>query len=316
MVPGPEYLLINHLPNWRGSAAELMPGMSIRRLNKAEQSALQSPETMAHLHPATLNAAADYWLAYNFDNPHAVSNVRHRRRQEAAFKLIRQALYAIEILHPADAANALLLFQSGAGGMKFQCAEHGQPFLGSEWSRRCPVARNFAAQLPDLLKRVQEVFRLPQLRLQIPVWLFEQGLGAPDPHIRILLWATGLDSLTRASGQNVFRDRLCDLLGGQTSIFPADTEGRRPAYSVDQVAGHLYELRNEMAHGLPFHEMFRKRRGFLDAAGEPVAPEFARYRYDWVLQECALFLLSKTLCEVLLRNLEFDIHLMEWRGQD
>jgi hypothetical protein len=68
------------------------------------------------------------------------------------------------------------------------------------------------------------------------------------------------------------------------------------------VAGDLYLLRNEVAHGLPFHEKFRKTRGFLAADGKPISPDFAHYRYDQVLEECAVFLLCKTLRELFLRD--------------
>jgi hypothetical protein len=139
-------------------------------------------------------------------------------------------------------------------------------------------------------------------------------MAAPDQHIRILLCATGLDSLTKASGQTVFKERLCDLLGAETLIFPPDAAGRQPGYRVGDVAGHLYQLRNEMAHGLPFQAIFHKRPGFLDAGGQPLAPEFARYRYDKVLEECAVFLLCRVLREVLISRLVFDVHMMEWRG--
>ena len=68
------------------------------------------------------------------------------------------------------------------------------------------------------------------------------------------------------------------------------------------VAEDLYQLRNEMAHGLPFHEKFRKTRGFLGDDGLPIAEEFADYRYDPVLEECAIFLLCKALREILVND--------------
>lgn len=195
-------------------------------------------------------------------------------------------------------------------------SERRQAFLPTEWGKRCCVPDSFPEDARTLTERMLEVFYKPDIRLQIPVWLLEQGMAAPDQHIRILLCATGLDSLTKASGQNVFKERLCDLLGGDSLIFPADAEGRQPRYRVSEVSGHLYQLRNEMAHGLPFSAIFHKRQGFQDANGEPLAPEFARYRYDKVLEECAVFLLCRTLREVLLSGLIFDIHMMQWRGKD
>jgi len=166
-----------------------------------------------------------------------------------------------------------------------------------------------------MLERIHDAFQKPTLRLQIPVWLLEQGLIAPDRHIRILLWATGLDGLTRSGGTVAFGERLCSLLGADTEIFPPCGAERKPGYQVGGVVVDLYELRNEMAHGLPFHEKFRKTRGFLSNDGQPVSDEFAAYRYDQVLEECAAFLLCKALREVFLRNRVFDIHSMCWSEQ-
>jgi hypothetical protein len=68
-----------------------------------------------------------------------------------------------------------------------------------------------------------------------------------------------------------------------------------------------------MAHGLPFQAIFHKKVGFLSSAGEPLAPEFARYRYDKVLEECSVFLLCAALRAVLSSRLVFDVHMMQWR---
>jgi hypothetical protein len=57
-----------------------------------------------------------------------------------------------------------------------------------------------------------------------------------------------------------------------------------------------------MAHGLPFHEKFRKTRGFLADEGQPISEDFANYRYDQVLEECAAFLLCRALKEILMRS--------------
>ena len=51
-----------------------------------------------------------YWLCYEFENGHPPDNVRYRRRQDAAFKLMLHAMYAIQILAPVGAPNLLLLY--------------------------------------------------------------------------------------------------------------------------------------------------------------------------------------------------------------
>jgi hypothetical protein len=222
-------------------------------------------------------------------------------------------MYAVQILCPCGAPSLYLLYKRTADNWSLEATDRRQPILPTEWGRRAMVPAAFASEAPTLVQRVLDAFYKPVLPLQIPIWLLEQGLAAPDQHIRILLCATGLDSLTKASGQSIFKERLCDLLGGDTLIFPADAEGRQPRYRAGEVLGHLYQLRNEMAHGLPFQAIFHKRQGFLELGGDPVAPEYAKYRYDKVLEECAIFLLCRTLREVLLSRLVFDVHMMQWR---
>lgn len=298
----PSFLLVSPLPNWSGSEAELLPGLGIRRLNHAERRAVDKGEQDG------------FWLCHEFDNPHPPETGRHKKRREAAFRLMLHAVYAIQVLIPCGASGAFLLYRRSEEGWIWEATEHRQPFLPTEWGKRGCVPATFAAEAPAMLERVLEAFHKPVQRLQIPIWLLEQGMAAPDQHIRILLCATGLDSLTKASGQTVFKERLCELLGADTLIFPPDAAGRQPRYRVGEIAGHLYQLRNEMAHGLPFQAIFHKKPGFLDVAGEPLAEAFAKYRYDKVLEECAVFLLCRTLREVLMSRLAFDIHMMEWRG--
>jgi hypothetical protein len=307
-VPSPYYavqassfLLLTPLPDWRGAAQPISPGLAIRPLDAAERTAIEFSDALLLHHSIDPPARAAQWICYEFENPHAAGDVRYRRRQEAAFKFLHHALYAVQILAPIGAPNLALLYQRCEDGLTLGSAQHRPPYRGSVWARLCDVPPSFASDVPVILERVREVFQKPVLRLQIPVWLLEQGLVAPDRHIRLLLWATGLDGVTRAGGVAAFAERLCALIGGDSEIFPPCASLPRPCYRVADVVEHLYLLRTEMAHGLPFHEQFRKTRGFLATNGQAVSPEFAAYRYDAVLEECSVFLLCKALREALLR---------------
>ncbi len=295
------FLLVTALPHWNGGDADLAPDLSIRCLSDGERAAIEGGDTSSR------------WICYRYDNPHPDESAKQRKCRETAFKRMQCAVYAVQVLAPCGATSVFQLYRETADGWTWEATERRQPLLPTEWSRRCIVPAAFAAEAPALMERVTEAFYKPVIGLQIPIWLLEQGIAAPDQHIRILLCATGLDSLTKASGQTVFKERLGALLGAETLVFPPDPAGCQPRYRVVEVAGHLYQLRNEMAHGLPFQAIFHKKQGFLDADGQPIAPEFARYRYDKVLEECAVFLLCRALREVLLTRLLFDVHMMEWR---
>jgi hypothetical protein len=296
----PSYLLLSALPNWKGGDVRLSADVAIRTLKDGERPVVDAGD------------ADGYWLCHEYDNPHPEELARHKKRRETAFKLMVYSTYAVQALVPCGGTGTFLLFRWSNEGW-IQCGvERRQQMLPTEWGTKCAVPAQFASDAPAMLERVLEAFYKPVLRLQIPLWMMEQGLAAPDQHIRILLCATGLSSLTKASGQAVFKERLCSLLGANTLILPPDCSGRQPGYRVEEVAGHLYQLRNELAHGLPFGAIFHKKTGFLDCSGQPVAEELARHRYDKVLEECAVFLMCRAMREVLLSRLVFDVGRMEW----
>jgi hypothetical protein len=309
------FLMLTPLPNWKGPEEPITAGIAIRGLHPPERASLESSDALLHHHDIGEQARGGYWLCYDFENDYPPDNVRHRRRQDAAFKLMLHAMYSAQILAPVGSTNLLLLYRRTDDGLVLDSTQRRQAFIETVWSRLCPVPASFRDDVPLVLERLRQAFQQPILRLQIPIWLLEQGMGAPDRHIRILLWATGLDAITRSGGTTAFCERLCQLLGADAQIFPASTTGLMPKYKVIDVAADLYQLRSEMAHGLPFHEKFRKKRGFVIDGDQSISPDFADYRYDQVLEECAGFLLCKALRQVLLRNCMFDVHANCWRDQ-
>ena len=310
------FLLLTPLPNWKGAAQKITEEISIRRLLPPERVVLESSHSLLQHHEIGESARDAYWICYPFENNHPSDNVRYRRRQDAAFKLMLHVMYSVQILAPIGAANLLLLYERTRDGLILDSTQRRQAFIATVWARLCEVPASFQDEIPVVLSRLREAFQKPTLRLQIPVWLLEQGLSAPDRHIRILLWATGLDGITRSGGIAAFSERLCQLLGAGTLIFPPSETNRRPKYRVADVVEDLYQLRNQMAHGLPFDERFRKTRGFLAADDQPISDEFANYRYDHVLEECAAFLLCNALREIFLRDRVFDVQTMCWSSPE
>jgi hypothetical protein len=294
------FLLLTALPNWRGADVDLGSEVRIRKLNDAERAAVSACE------------AEGFWICHAFENPYSPELARHKKRTDTAFKLMLYASYAVQALAPCGSTGIFQLFHSEGDNWIADALERRLQMLPTGWAVRCALPSDAMQEAPAVFERVLEAFYKPILPLQIPLWMMEQGLAAPDQHIRILLCATGLSSLTKASGQAAFRERLCTLLGGDCLIFPPDCEGRQPRYRVDEIAGHLYQLRNELAHGLPFGAIFHKKTGFLSCCGDPLLPEMARYRYDKVLEECAVFLMCRALRAVLQSRLVFDVGRDEW----
>jgi len=290
-------LLLTPLPHWRGDSVNLAPDLCLRPLTAVERAAVDASDAVLLHHDIDAAARDAHWLCHEFAGAPASEAVAHHRRRESAFKRMWNALYAIQIAVPIGAPNLFLLYQKTADGdLTLDTTRHRPPLHGTIWARLCDPP---FAELPPLLSRIDEVFHAPMLRVQIPIWLLEQGLTAPDRHIRLLLWATGLDGITRSAGMNIFAERLCELLGADTRVFPACTAMPAPKYTVSNVAGDLYLLRNQMAHGLPFDPKFRTKNGFRCEDDRPVCPEFAHWRYDQVLEECSAFLLCRALQAIL-----------------
>jgi hypothetical protein len=108
-----------------------------------------------------------------------------------------------------------------------------------------------------------------------------------------------------ANGAVQFRDRLSNLLGGDSFVLPPDRLYRlQPKYRVDDVLADLYELRSEIAHGRAISPKFREITGIVaEQNGFSYPGRIATYRYRNVLVECALFLLCEALRKILVLNL-------------
>jgi hypothetical protein len=151
---------------------------------------------------------------------------------------------------------------------------------------------------------VADVFLRSVVRLQNPVLLLEHGLQSTNLHIRVLLWATGIDALLMAIKANDFCDCLVNLLGADTFVFPPDRFfNRQPRYTVGDVVKDLFELRSEIAHGKTIGKKFRESTGLQNVDGRSVASPADKFQYRQVLEECAAFLLCAALRKVLTSNL-------------
>ena len=87
-------------------------------------------------------------------------------------------------------------------------------------------------------------------------YALEHGMAAPDRHIRILLWAAGLNDITQTEGLRPSPNACVSYWGPTRAICQPGAAGYEPKYWVGGRTGSL--LSNETAHGLPFHQRFRK----------------------------------------------------------
>ena len=145
----------------------------------------------------------------------------------------------------------------------------------------------------------------------------EIGLQTAVNHLKAgaLLWMIGFDALLAAHGEARFVSRLCCLLGEGVRVFPGDRAGRRPAYTVGDLASGIYQLRNQTAHGDRIRKQYLER---IEFRFEPAIPEYLRigeWTYQSLLFEAALFTLSAVLRRVILdRHLELLKEPRAWKN--
>jgi hypothetical protein len=118
--------------------------------------------------------------------------------------------------------------------------------------------------------------------------------------IRALMFTVGLDWLLRAEQRKVFEARLCNLFGGDSLVFPRlGYLELQPRFLVSEIAGDLYLLRNELAHGKILQKRFLADTPFEDANGNDCLAD-QQYPYHQVLSEAAAALLCRGLRMIFL----------------
>lgn len=152
-----------------------------------------------------------------------------------------------------------------------------------------------------IVRRGLFAFKVDEVRLVNPLYLFELGLQATNAHLRTFLWVTALDVLLMAATQRTFVERINVMLGQDAFVFPAIPEFPQPVHTVGGLAKDLYELRSAVAHGQKIAEKFRKVTGLVSTDGA-VIPGFEAYEYRNVLHDAALLLTMAALKKVLVGN--------------
>src|SRR5580704_14776562 len=113
----PSFVLLSPFPNWKGADISLAPCLGIRRLTQSEPGMVDAGEQDG------------YWLCHEFDNPHPPGSARHKKRREAAFRLMLHAVYASQVLVPCGAPGVFLLYRRNAEGWTWETTERRQPLL-------------------------------------------------------------------------------------------------------------------------------------------------------------------------------------------
>jgi hypothetical protein len=128
--------------------------------------------------------------------------------------------------------------------------------------------------------------------------IFELGYISQSLDVKQLMWVTALDSLftsARHWGSDLAARRIKHFIGADTRIydlveFPSHVTV--PSFTVGDVVGDVYKLRNKFAHGEWIPKEYLGRPGYRGKAGNPLS-------YADVLLEATSIILRMSLIRIL-----------------
>ncbi len=256
------------------------------------------------------------WVCCDFRDLPVLENWKKAR----AMQFVQNVVLAMQVVAPAGGEDSqTVLFEHRAEGLASVSVWHRPPMRSTPWAR--VAAFNTPTSLPDVqtvVRRVLRAFAQNVVRLVNPLYLLEYGLEATNPHIRVLFWVTALEGLLMSVRRDNFKERLFNLLGERTFVFPPiDIFGfGQPKYRVGEVAEDLYELRSVVAHGGEIPAKFALACGFRDVSDTTIEVHEKNCLYLEVLEECALFLLCRALRYVFVSGLDRKVYnASEWRQE-
>jgi hypothetical protein len=176
-----------------------------------------------------------------------------------------------------------------------------EPYPDSKWGRMIDAENLDTSAAGAMVEGTLKAFESGEVPVINPFQFLEIGLQTAMNHRRagMLLWITGLDGLLAAEKRDVFVARLSRLLGRDTPVFPQDWVGRKPVYTVGQVAGRIFEWRGLVAHGKKILKRFREPITF---EFQPKDLEYLRvenWTEETLIEECALFCLIGALRKII-----------------
>jgi hypothetical protein len=188
-----------------------------------------------------------------------------------------------------------------AGTAKVESVHFAEPYPMSQWSKMMDPAKLDVAELAPLVEGTLAALESGAVRTMNPFQFLEIGLQTAFNHVRAgaLLWTMGLDALLAAERQDRFASRLIRLLGKDTLVFPADWVGRRPTYTIGEVAANIYDLRNLIAHGKEVLEKYRKPIQFQFEPPDLAYLAVEKWTYETLLFESSLFTFIVALRKVI-----------------
>jgi len=191
---------------------------------------------------------------------------------------LRTAMLGFQLWAPIGWDGLILdCSRTQEGSLTVERVHRPEDYATPFWGRMLDLRKLDPAQLGFLAEGTLAAVDSGCVPIVNPFRFLEIGLQTAVNHRRAgaVLWMMGLDGLLAAERQVVFANRLQKLLGKDTRIFPEDRAGRRPTYTVAEMAANMFEFRSLIAHG---REILQKYR-------EPIAFQFEPEELDCLAVE-------------------------------
>jgi hypothetical protein len=227
----------------------------------------------------------------------------HSLLQRSASDL-RTAMLAFQIWAPKGWMGVIVNSELTSDGLRRVVdVKIAEPYAVRPWANLLKIDNLSVDELKTLIDGALSALQSESVLSRNPFQYLEIGLQTAVNHGKAgaLLWMIGLDALLGAQGEAKFSARLCRLLGRDTRVFPDDYSGRRPAYTIGEVASDIYRLRNQIAHGDRIRPEYIKKSEFrLVEPLVPYYPAIGERSRQSILCEAALFTLCGALRKVIL----------------
>jgi hypothetical protein len=241
-----------------------------------------------------------YWISVSKEVEHWYVG----RSDDDLYEKARLAMYALQVMCPVGGRNVYLKFRETPEGLDNFGSSHPAEMKSTLIGRIAVLdEQTLQTDFDKVYHGINRAFDERIVRLQNPLILLEHGLQIGHVYLSTLVWVMGLDMLFMAGEKLPFVERVAGFLGPNTPVFPTVSFlNRQPRLTVGEVLEDVYELRNIVAHGreIPARP-FREKRAIVDTSGERINCD--DYFYAQVIMESALFILAKSLRQIMLGDL-------------
>ena len=224
-----------------------------------------------------------------------------RQRPEEIKSLFHCGMLGLQILKPVPTLG-LVFYGDHTPSGRFSLAgkiERRPPMEAGPWALDRPFDSEFLKAVPRMISGVQAIMGGPSAEKKNAIHLLQLGLEHFHPLISGLLWVMGLDAIFDSGGAAKFKKDLCAYLGCQTPVYPP-WNAAQPTWTVGDIAGELYVMRNKLVHGVDLRKATTDRKFPVDlVAKQSLLSSSDTAPMALLLSEAACYL----LCQVLQKEI-------------